>query len=234
MWWAQFHLRGKHFRRSLGTRDKGVAEQLARRLLDREERRAAGLLDPAEEQQARPLADHITDFESTLRSRGSSDSHLRDRMGCLKEFVTATGASWLKDVESARVARWLTDLKGSGLAARSVNRRLQAIRQFARWCVGARRMAYDPLVGLKPLNEAADRRHVRRALSPEELARLLDAAERRPLDEATAYRKHRGVTPEQRIKLLALGRVRRLSAVRRSSASRERPGSEVRKARSAS
>jgi len=53
-------------------------------------------------------------------------------------------------------------------------------------------------------------RHVRRALSPEELARLLDAAERRPLEEATAYRKHRGVTPEQRVKLLALGRVRRL------------------------
>lgn len=210
VYWTQFSLRGRLFRRSLGTRDKGVAEQLARRLLDREERRAAGLLDPAEEQQARPLSDHLTDFESTLRSRGASESHLRDRMGCLREFVAATRAAWLKDVESARVARWLTDLKGSGLAARSVNRRLQAVRQFARWCVGARRMAYDALVGLKPLNEAADRRHVRRALAPDELQRLLDAAERRPLEDATAYRKHRGVTPEQRVKLLALGRVRRL------------------------
>ena len=25
VWWVQFHLRGKHYRRSLGTRDKGIA-----------------------------------------------------------------------------------------------------------------------------------------------------------------------------------------------------------------
>lgn len=227
VWWVQFHLHGKHFRRTLGTRDKGVAEQKARKLLEREERRAAGLLDPAEEQQCRPLADHVKDFEAMLQSRGASASHLRDRMGCLRELVATTKAGWLRDIESSRVARWLSELKASGLAARSVNRRLQSIRQFVRWCVGARRMAYDPLVGLKPLNEAADRRHVRRALAPDELQRLLDATERRPLEEATAFRRLKGVTPEQRLKLLALGRVRRLvyevaagTALRRGELSR--------------
>ncbi len=50
------------------------------------------------------------------------------------------------------------------------------------WCflmylaVETRRTARDPFLGLKRLNVAADRRRVRRAFTPEEMARLLAAA----------------------------------------------------------
>jgi len=209
-WYVQFHLNGKLFRRALGTTDKRVAQEKAMTAFRLEERRAAGMLDPAEEHRDKPLADHLADFESVLRSRGASDSHRQDRMACLNEFVEKSGARFLRDVDETRATTWLRALTDGGLAARTVNRRYQAARQFVRWALANRRIGWDPLASLKPLNERVDRRHVRRALTPDEFARLLAAAEQRPLAEKTKERVLKGVTPKERVKLLALGRARAL------------------------
>lgn len=131
-------------------------------------------------------------------------------MGCLREWIAETKAMALRDLDAARIARSLSGLKERGLAARTVNRRLQAVRQFARWCLSVRRLPYDPLASLEPLNEETDRRHVRRALSTEELERLYDAAAGRPLAAATRKRVKTGVAPRARAGLEALGRLRRL------------------------
>lgn len=210
VWWCQYYVEGRLHRASLKTRDKRVAEQKARDLMSRTERLAAGLIDPIQEEMGRPLSDHITDFMATLVQRGATEQHREDRRLCLARFVEATGATHLRDLESGRVSRWLADLKAAGMSARTINRHLQAVRQLARFCVQTRRLPFDPLLTLKPLNEAADRRHVRRALSQPELARLLDAAARRPLEDAMANRIHTGVTPAERVRLTALGRTRRL------------------------
>ena len=209
-WYVQFHVGGKLYRRALGTTDKRVAQEKAMAAFRLEERRAAGLLDPAEEHRDKPLADHMADFESMLRSRGASESHRKDRMACLAEFVETTGARFLREVDEARATKWLRGLTDVGLAARTVNRRYQALRQFVRWALANRRIGWDPLASLKPLNERVDRRHVRRALTPAEFARLLAAAEQRPLAEKVKERVIKGVTPKERVKLLALGRARAL------------------------
>jgi len=57
------------------------------------------------------------------------------------------------------------------------------------------------------MNERVDRRHVRRALTPDEFTRLLAAAERRPLDEKFKERVIKGVTPKERVRLLVHPRV---------------------------
>jgi excisionase family DNA binding protein len=60
---------------------------------------------------------------------------------------------------------------------------------------------------MRPLNEDVDRRHLRRAMSAKDLAALCAATERRPVAAATKHRVNRGVTPKERVKLLALGRI---------------------------
>lgn len=209
-WYVQFQVGTKLFRRSLGTTDKRVAEEKAAALRKREERRAAGLLDPAEEHRETALDKHLAAFETMLRTRGVSEAHLDDRMACLREFVAHARVARLADLDEPRAAAWLKARKDAGLSARSVNRRYQALRQFVRWCLDNRRLSWNPLASLRPLNERVDRRHVRRALTNEELARLLDAARRRPLEEKRVERVHKGVTPKQQAKLLALGRARAL------------------------
>ncbi len=62
-----------------------------------------------------------------------------------------------------------------GRSIQTCNHHLQAIKQFARWMVANGRAAESPLVHLHRQNVATDRRHVRRALSVEELNRLLSA-----------------------------------------------------------
>ncbi len=209
-WYVQFHIGGKLFRRALGTTDKRVAEEKAADVRRREERRLAGLIDPAEEQRDRPMGDHLADFEAMLRGRGASEAHVADRMACLHEFAGHGKVRLLRHLDEGRATAWLKARREEGLSARSVNRRYQAVRQFARWALAQRRLSWDPFPTLRPLNERVDRRHVRRALSPEDLGRLLDAARRRPLEEKRAERVSKGVTPREQAKLLALGRARAL------------------------
>lgn len=71
-------------------------------------------------------------------------------------------------------------LLAGGLAAKTSNHVLAAGRQFARWVVERGYASEDPLRVLRPLNARVDRRHVRRALSEEELRALLRAAAQGP------------------------------------------------------
>jgi integrase len=58
-----------------------------------------------------------------------------------------------------------------------------AIVAFCNWCVETDRMAANPLARLCKADEHADRRRTRRALTEDEVARLLKAARLRPVAE---------------------------------------------------
>ncbi len=209
-YWALYYVGGRRFHHSLGTRDKRAAELIASDRLRKEELRQAGIRDPFEEHHEKGLDDHLADFEKTLKARGVVPRYLADRMGCLRAFVAEARVKRLKDLDLPRASAWLTTYKDRGLGARSVNRRYQAIKQFGLWLLKTRRVQFDPFDGLKSLNEEADRRHVRRALTPEEAERLLEAARTRPLSWT-----HRGKTVEpktlaERVRLQRLGETRAL------------------------
>jgi site-specific recombinase XerD len=63
-----------------------------------------------------------------------------------------------------------------GLSRQTSNHYLRAIKQFSRWLARERRNHNDPLIYLAMLNVKVDRRHDRRALGPDEFARLVEAA----------------------------------------------------------
>jgi integrase len=209
-WWALYYVGGRRFHESLGTRDRRAAELIANERMRREELRRAGIADPFEESHEKTLADHLADFEQTLRARGVVARYATDRLKCLQDFFNEAGALRVKDLDLTRASARLSSVRATGVGARTVNRHRAAIRQFGTWLVKTRRVAFDPFEGLKPLNEEADRRHVRRALTPEEAERLLDAARQRPLQVAETQRIHAGVTPQERLRLTRLGETRAL------------------------
>lgn len=69
---------------------------------------------------------------------------------------------------------------GHGKSIASSNHYLRAIKMFTRWFVRDRRTGEDRLAHLSKMNAELDRRRVRRPLSMEEFARLLQAAEKGP------------------------------------------------------
>ncbi len=210
VYWVDLTVDGKRIRRSLETRDRQAAYSKALALSKKEEHRAAGLVTPFDDQLERHLGDHVQDFLTELASRRLSPVHLEDRERTLQLFVEENGLTGLQELDGPRASAWLKGRSDRGLSARTVNRMRAALLQFSRWLVRNRRLAYDPFINIRSLNEETDRRLVRRALTDGELRRLLDAARRRPLEQARAERKHRGVTPPEEARLLLLGETRAL------------------------
>ncbi len=210
IWWTKFSVGGEVYYRSTRTRDKRAAEEVARGIRRHEERRRAGLVDPREAHGARPLSEHLKGFRSTLAARGVTKHHLDDRMRCLKAFKADTGATRLGDLDLATASDWIEGIARTGLSARSVNRRIQALRQFGRWLHQTQRTGFDPFRQLGMRNESEDRRRVRRSLSPQEFARLLNSAFRRPLETAREQRVRAGVSASEEKRLRRLGGTRAL------------------------
>ncbi len=104
-------------------------------------------------------------------------------------------------------------LEASGMAARTRNRHLSAISAFANCCVETDRLSRNPLERVRKANEGAGRRRQRRAMTEDEIGRLLAAAGRRPLRDAMTVRRgaRRGelaakIAPQVRNRLERLGR----------------------------
>ncbi len=207
LWWIQYRENGRRIRGSLGTTERVDAELLAAKVRERLRLKAAGLLDPHDDLRGLPLHKHVLAFRTLLRSRGVTAGHLKDRMACLVEVLRATGVRRLVDLNADAVGARLTELRRQGAATRTANRRFAAVRAFSRFAVESLRLARDPLVTLRAANESGDKRRVRRAPTVEELARLLDAADRRPVVQAEGRGYH--LKDPERERLVRLGRSRR-------------------------
>jgi len=75
---------------------------------------------------------------------------------------------------------WLAAQIQAGRGARSRNAYLTAATSFCNWCVKNGRMTANPFTAMEHANLEADHRRQRRALTPAELALLMDAARRAP------------------------------------------------------
>ena len=211
VWWVDYRINGVRKRQSLKTKERRAAELKAAEIVRRAELQAAGITDPFEDQRARPVEEHVEDFLTALRAKNRAPKYVADRETCLTEFMERFNPKGLGALDAGRASAWLVELAARGLSARSVNRRVAALKQFGRWLHVSHRWTHDAFSTLTPLNEDADRRRVRRALRPDEVERLLAAAEARPLADAESIRIHAGVTVKERKRLKLLGRTRRLT-----------------------
>ena len=88
------------------------------------------------------------------------------------------GAERPSDLAASKVQTAIGSLRDEGLALQTCNYYLRAAKQFSRWLWRDGRTRDDPLAHLSGYNSQLDRRHDRRALTDEELARLIRAAEK--------------------------------------------------------
>lgn len=212
VWWLEYERNGERHRVSLEVRDRRIAESRKADFLRDLELEAAGIVDPFKEHRARPIEEHLDDFEDVLRARGNTKRYVDERVGFLDDFVEHSGAQYVTQLNSAHASRWLESLRVErDLSARSLNKRRSALRQFGKWLVRERRYDHNPFLALQPQNERVDRRRVRRALTQEELARLLQAARERPLAAAKNERVRKGVTGAEEARLRQRGAVRALA-----------------------
>ncbi len=149
-----------------------------------------GILSAARVAAGKPLVEHLADWKAALLAKGNTERHaelVTTRAG--NAFKACTFKFWT-DISASRLQVHLANLRadrrkpddsiGRGISAQTFNFYLQAVKQFCRWMVRDGRASESPLVHLQGVNVKTDRRHDRRALSPDEMRWLLDVAGKAP------------------------------------------------------
>ena len=199
-WYISYSDETSRRRTVKGCPDKAATEAMARRLESEAELRRRGVIDPKADgygrHEARPLADHLADWKADQLARGVTPKQARQNHTRAARVVELAGARRLSDLTPSGVQAALGAIRAEGAALRTVHHITRAIKGFSRWLWKDGRTRDDALAHIAPpKNPDSDRRRTRRALTPEEAAALIRAAESGPVvfklsgpDRAALYR----------------------------------------------
>jgi integrase len=173
--------------------DRRLAERKAQEI----ERQLELGNDPALLDQARrrPIAEHLADFEESLRAKGCSEGHLDTITARLRKLMEGCRIRTLADVNPSAIESWLSRRqREQGMSAQTRKHYAVHALQFGRFIHAGGRAARNPFAGLRTnVNVENDRRRRRRSLTPGECQRLLAVA-------ATSKRRLGGMTgPDRKI-----------------------------------
>lgn len=139
-------------------------------------------------------AKHLSGFREYLEAKGNSADYVKLIVSRVRIVCDALGFKELSDLSSGRVAAWLKDQRAADMGPQTSNHFVANLKTFGSWLFHDRRHPEHPFAHLAKVNAKLDVRCVRRALSREELTRLVDAASRgKPFrsligtDRATLY-----------------------------------------------
>ncbi len=165
---------------STGCRDRSSAEQRLAELERRKERIRAGVVTRAElaisDHLAVPLHHHVEDYVTTL----GAGAHGRLTRRYLERLSQVLGWRTLSDLRRDDLELWLAQEGTAGRSARSRVGFQTAVVSFCNWLVQVKRLAINPFSRMPKARIEADRRRVRRALTPSDLERLVRAAQEAP------------------------------------------------------
>ena len=154
------------------------------------------------------IAGHVEAYIESLRARGNTPKHYSTVKRLLNTLISGCRFRTLADIRREPVERWLSGPESATRSARTRNTYLNSAKWFCNWAVDNERLVASPLARIARANEKVDRSRVPRAFSADKLSRLLNAARRRPLEEALKFNRGwrrgqsgAGIKPATRAKL---------------------------------
>ena len=146
------------------------------------------LLTPAESKAAnharRPIGEHLADYRRDMESRTLAPVRIKNVARQLARICRDCGFATLADIDGGELARWLSERTAEGMSPGMRNTfRLEAIA-FANWLARTGRWrANNPFSAVPKADAKTNPARKRRALTDDELRRLLAVARLRPLAE---------------------------------------------------
>lgn len=195
-WYIDYKSAGGVRKRVKGFKDKTATAQLAAKLEKEAELAQAGIIDKYKEHRQRPLTEHLKDFSSCLTGRGITAKYAQQVVNQLETVFKSCGFVYIADIKASSVQRFIGELKRTGSSHRTCNYYLKTLKQFCSWLVADNRTADNPLAYLKGLNTQTDIRRKRRALTVDEINRLIDTTISQP--------EYHGLTGRERAMLYLL------------------------------
>jgi len=172
VWWMEAKVAGRRHRKSLGVRDKHAAQAMATEIVRRLELQAAGM--PVSEKAADTDVKGLIDaYEEELVRRRSSPQHVARTILRIRQVLEK--ARRLSDVTPETIRKALARTKARGLSPQTQNAYRTAAHGFFAWLVREEKLDENPVSRVARVREGEPSR-TRRALTQEELQRLVDAA----------------------------------------------------------
>lgn len=149
----------------------------------RERLTKVGLLDSRREAASKFLEKHVEDYEASLIANGRVERYINITVSRVRSILDGCRFRCWSDISPDAVNHYLAELRdgGNGFSIETSNQYLRAIKQFCRWMVRNGRASVSPVAHMQGLNNRTDRRRERRALSPDECSRLIEAARKGPV-----------------------------------------------------
>jgi integrase len=194
---------GKRQRRVPLCADKDAAQAMLTDLMRTKDRVKAWLIDLRQHHYDRPAREHLDEFLPVMRAKGKSEKDKDRKETILRAFVGRLRS--LTDLTHDAVDRYLAGVGGS---TGNRKKHLSAISVWVKWLLKKDRIEADPLARVD-VPSGGTRTKERRALTVEQIQKLLDACRERPLAE---FKKRYGdeVREAVRAKMILRGRERAL------------------------
>ena len=139
-----------------------------------------GILSADRANIGKALSENINDYRESLAAREKSRQYIDTTINAIKRIVTDCRFKCWTDITAVKVENYLKKLREKGISYRRSNAYLMAIKMFTYWMIEAGRASENPLQYLSGLNVRTDRRHDRRAISVDEIRRLLETTTAQP------------------------------------------------------
>ena len=137
------------------------------------------LLDGQRASIAKPLTEHITDFEDYLQKKERTRFYIYETVRMLTKTFEDCGFKVWSDISAVKLKDYLDGKRdnGKGISKRRYNGLLKAVKFFCKWMVKTQKASNSPVEYLDGLdNPQTDQRHARRALDLNDFRRFLEAA----------------------------------------------------------
>jgi integrase len=174
---------GKRRQKSTRTTDKRTAERILADIVAGVALRREGVIDPRHDrfnaENRKPLAEHVRAYIEHCRHKGLNAHHIGEKVRNLDRLLEESSAARLSELTGEVVEHHMQALRDRGLSARTANHCREHASAFMAWCVRTGRTESNPIAQVDKLDASRDRRHVRRTLTGDELARLFAVAEER-------------------------------------------------------
>ena len=138
------------------------------------------VIDPQRAAAGKEIMVHVEEWATVLEAKGDCKGYVKASLSRMRRLVAGCNWSSLSDVTAASAQRWLADQRKGGMSIATSNSFTQSMKGFFNWMIAERRLPENPLSHVKAMNARTDRRRVRRALTTEEIGRLLAATEEAP------------------------------------------------------
>lgn len=172
-------------RTTRGCADKGVSEAKAAKIETVVQRVKLGLAEEAELDAllGKPRSDawheRLKAFEASLKRKNNTAKHVRLTVNRVKLVLTGCEFRTLADFDADAAEEFLAEYcQEEDLGHRTYNHYVQAIDAFGNWLSHPKRriLERNPFDGIPRRNVETDVRHARRALSPQEIALVIETA----------------------------------------------------------